>query len=136
METRNRKKTSLALASIAGLALAATSAPAAVVYQDNFDGDGLATNTGVGGGLDNYARQGGSWFDDGAPDGLDTNLTGNNDRGNATTQNAFNLDGGFELMVTYTIADTTTADANRAQFGLLDAADLPAVQDNSTYVTD
>lgn len=118
----------VALLSMPGLADAAT-----IVYQDNFDNDGLATNTGIGGGLFAYDRQGGPWLDNGV---LDSNRNGNNDRGNAISINAFDLTGGFTLEVTYEIDDVTTTDANRAIIGLIDSTDVPATQTNTTYITD
>lgn len=104
-----------------------------IVYQDHFDNDGLATNAGIGGGLDAYDRQGGPWLDNGV---LDSNRSGGNDRGNILSVNAFDLTGGFRLEVDYTIDDVTTIDANRAIIGLIDRNSVPAVQDNTTYITD
>jgi hypothetical protein len=127
-------KTLLPLAAFAGLAFAATSAHAAVVYQDNFDSDTIATNTGIGGGLGAYERQGGPWIDSGTD--LDFNRSGSNDRANVYSLNTFNLTGGFKLEVTHSIDDITTSGSDRAVIGLLDAADLPASQDNGSYVTD
>jgi hypothetical protein len=120
----------LAVAAMASIALTATSANAGIVYNDNFDNDGLATNTGTGGGLDSYDRQGGPWLDNGV---LDSNRTGNNDRGNVYTVNSFDLSGGFKLEVSYTFNSLTVGDANRANIGLIDI--IPAAQNNTTYVT-
>ena len=123
----------IAAAVITGFILVSPSAHAQIVYQDNFDNDGVETNTGIGGGLLPYNRQGDSWLDNGD---LDSNRGGNNDRGNVSSLNTFNLTGGFKLEVTHTINNVTTIDANRAVIGLLDAADLPETQTNTTYITD
>jgi len=126
------RATVLCVTVLAVLAMVA-SANAGLIYQDSFDNDGLATNTGIGGGLGSYDRQGGPWIDNGD---LDSNRSGNNDRGNVYSLNAFDLTGGLKLEVTHTISNVTTTDANRAVIGLLAADDLPEAQNNTTYVTD
>lgn len=131
MSNSHRIKALLALAAVAMAALAITASSVdAAIYQDTFDNDGLATNTGTGGGLARYARQGDTWVDNGQ---LDGNSTGSNDRGNVYSLNSFLLTQGFKLEVSYTINDVSNANANRVNIGLIDA--LPAVQDNTTYVT-
>ena len=127
-------KHTILVAAVAGLvlALAAASADAGIVYQDKFDNDGIATNTGTGGGLARYARQGDTWVDNGQ---LDGNSTGANDRGNVYSLNSFNLSGGFKLEVTYAISDISNNNANRVNIALIDKNSIPVVQDNTTYVT-
>jgi len=127
------KTTQLFLTAIAILLMVGSAHAQTIVYQDNFDGDGLDVNAGIGGGLDAYDRQGAPWLDNGD---LDFNRTGNNDRGNVSSMNTFDLTAGFKLEVTHTINNVTTIDANRAVIGLLDADDLPENQTNTTYITD
>ncbi len=129
---RTRIALTLAVVALASLVLTAGAANAqTVVYQDNFDNDGIDVNTGIGGGLEAYNRQGGPWLDNGD---LDFNRTGNNDRGNVYSVNSFDLSDGFKLEVSYTFDSLRINDANRICIGLID--ELPAVQDNSTYVND
>jgi hypothetical protein len=134
--TKNKSLLAVAVVVMASVVFASTLAHADVVFQDNLDGDGIETNTGIGDGLGAYERQGGPWLDDGSVSGVDSNRTGNNDRANLYSLNAFDLTGGFKLEVTHTISNVTTIDANRAVIGLLDADDLPAEQTNTTYITD
>jgi len=126
-----RRNATTILAALLVMALSAASANAAmVVFQDNFDNDGLATNTGVGGGLDRYTRQGDTWVDNGD---LSGNSMGGNDRGNVFSLNSFDLSKGFSLEVSYSIDNIGSTGANRVNIGLID--ELPEVQDNGTYVT-
>ena len=114
---KTRKYTLLPLAALAGLALAG-SANAAVVYQDNFDGDGLATNTGIGGGaVTNYTSDSNVWTDAGT---LFSNRGGGNSRSGVTSINSFDLAGGFTLEVTYSISNLGGAADNRVNIGLID----------------
>jgi len=133
MTTKDRTRTVLTLAAVAMVSLALLAAPASaltVVYQDAFDDDGIDVNTGVGGGLNRYARQGDTWVDNGD---LIGNSTGGNDRGNVWSLNSFDLSAGFSLEVSYTIDNIGAGGANRVIIGLIDA--LPETQTNTTYIT-
>lgn len=101
---------------------------AAVVYQDNFDGDGLGVNTGVGGGSTNNTILQHSWADDVAVDGAQfvTSATQFERRALMFTDAAFSVDEGFTLTFDYTTSGTN-AGANELSFGLVSAAtDLAA----------
>ena len=109
----------LAAASCFGATHAA--ADLTVIYQDNFDGDGLATNTGIGGGagaVDTTPlnRGPGDWTDNG-------NLTSTGGSWGGTSANAFSLNGfdlrnGFLLEVTYNVVNSQT----RLTIGILEQA--------------
>jgi len=98
----------------------AGAANAEIVYQDNFDNDGLATNTGTGGGITvAYAGSGGNWVDNGV---LDGQFGSGAPRSAIHSTSGFDLTDGFALTVTYDISDVTNTDgANRVNIGLLDA---------------
>ncbi len=135
MKSNPKNRNITALAAVAGGLVLATGVAGAqgVVYQDEFDGDGLADNAGVGGGLGSFDRQGGPWLDS-AGGVLDANrASGNNNRGNVHTLADFDLSGGFALEVTYSTSQVTSG---RVNFGVIDSAGIPAVQDSSNYVTD
>ncbi|MDF1753349.1 MAG: autotransporter outer membrane beta-barrel domain-containing protein [Verrucomicrobiales bacterium] len=95
-----------------------------VVYQDVFDNDTLAINTGIGGGLANRSFGGHFWEDNG---NLNFNRSGgNNFVVSATTysMNTFQSDKGFELSVNYSDG-SFGAGARRLSFGLIsDTTDL------------
>ena len=71
-----------------------------IVYQDSFDNDGNVTNVGIGGGLASGTSAGLSFVDDG--DLSAGSATAGFARINFSSQNSFNLSGGFTLEVTYT----------------------------------
>ncbi|MEP2774687.1 MAG: PEP-CTERM sorting domain-containing protein [Luteolibacter sp.] len=107
--------------------LMAGAAQAAVVYQDNFDNDGLGTNAGTGGGASSTNLNGGAnWSDNG-------NAVYNNSGtqfGNAAllySTSSFQSTAGFELTVTYYTDDISNSGRNLLSFGLLESA--------STYTT-
>lgn len=136
MKTRNIVVlTAFATSTFLAAALAGSANAGTIVYQDNFDNDGRATNTGIGGGLNLGFRQGNVWLEDG---NLDSGKLSGNNRGSVQSLNSFNLTGGFTLTVTYT---TLKGDAgnegnnstNRAQFGLIDAANVPAPTSDTTF---
>ncbi len=97
---------------LAGLALG---------LYDTFDNDGLSVNAGRGGGMVNHSISGVSFSDDG-------NLTGEGStagyhRAVVYTSNAFPVESGFRLAVTYTVADVSENLANTATFGLIESID-------------
>ena len=111
------------------LALSTLPLQATVVYQDTFDNDGLATNTGIGGGLQEFnATNGGATgltvVDDG---NLSTPSTGHNNRGNFFSLNTFDLTGGFTLTAELDLlsGSTLSGNASRAMFGLISDATTP-----------
>jgi hypothetical protein len=88
--------------------LAAGAAQAAIIYQDNFDNDTLATNTnGIGGGMVNRTIGTLAWSDDGDLSRSGTGSATYTRRAIAYSQTGFQSDGGFELSVNYKI-DTST----------------------------
>ncbi len=129
-------KTLRPLAALAGLALTATSAHADVIYQDNFDNDGLATNTGIGGGAafidttpsTDPARLG-AWGDDGNLTSTDAGGGWGGSSANAYSLNGFDLQNGFTLEVTYNVVNVQT----RLTIGLVEEAG--AVLDASGLAT-
>ena len=117
MTINKQMKTTMSLAALTSLALS-VSAHAAIVYQDTFDGDGLATNTGIGGGaVTNYTSDSNVWTDAGT---LFSNRGGGNSRSGVTSINSFDLTGGFTLEVTYSISNLAGAADNRVNIGLID----------------
>ena len=105
-------------ATLVGL-FAAPAIAATVVYQDNFDNDGLATNTGVGGGLTvAFARRGG-WVENGV---LEATGTVGSTNGSVHSTSGFDLANGFTLTVTYNTATVAAGEVNRVNIGLIDAA--------------
>lgn len=76
--------------------LLATCLQAEVLYEDHFDGDGLSTNTGVGGGAVNVSMQSHSWTDDGNGSYLSTSF-GESSRALLYSENSFQSDTGFTL---------------------------------------
>ena len=115
-------KATILLAAVAGLvfALPTTSADAGIVYQDNFDNDGLASNTGIGGGISVAYAYGSNWVDNGV---LDFAAGGSGAaRSSIYSTNAFDLSAGFTLEMTYAIANLAGASSNRVNIGVLDAA--------------
>ena len=112
------------------LALSTLPLQATVVYQDTFDNDGLATNTGIGGGLQEFnATNGGATgltvVDDG---NLSTPSTGHNNRGNFFSLNTFDLTGGFTLTAELDLLSGSALSGNssRATFGLISDATAPS----------
>lgn len=92
----------------------------AIVYQDNFDGDTLAVNTGVGGGSTNNTISVHAWADDTAVDGAEFVATGTNFQRRALmfTDSAFSVDQGFTLTFDYTTSGSN-AGASELSFGLV-----------------
>ena len=95
-----------------------------LVYEDNFDGDTYAVNTGTGGGLE---YQGGLYRDWAEDAGGIYFLSGGNGgtHSNLSTINNFDVSAGFRLEVTY----THTANLNNAcrlVMGVMDAANPKA----------
>jgi PKD repeat protein len=91
-------------------------------YSDTFDNDGLAMNTGTGGGMLTYIPQASKalYFSD---DGNLTAESGGTDgakRGAVYSENAFQLTEGFILDVVYTVDTIETTVADTATFGLVD----------------
>ena len=111
------KTTRLCFAALAACLMFAGQASAQeVVFQDNFDIDGLATNTGTGGGFSQFTITG-SLTDDG---NLTAPSTGHNGRGNFLTQNSFDLTGGFTLTASFDVSTgaSVSGNASRAAIGL------------------
>lgn len=106
-------------------------APAGViVYQDDFDNDGLGTNTGIGGGGVNNTifRANGQvrWQDNGNLSFRDTNRNFNN-RAIFYSSNSFQSNDGFQLTVDYTTSSIGSQLQNQFSFGLVsDETDLSA----------
>ena len=111
------KVTQLCFAALAACLMFAGQASADIVFQDNFDNDGLATNTGTGGGFSQFTTSG-SLSDDG---NLTAPSTGHNGRGNFLTQNSFDLTGGFTLTASFDVGTgaSVQGNASRAAIGLV-----------------
>lgn len=89
------------LAVFIAVALFGTSASAqVVVYQDNFDNDGIDVNEGIGGGIVSGTSAGLSFVDEG--DLNSGSATAGFARPNFSSINSFNLASGFMLELTYT----------------------------------
>ncbi|MGJ8654760.1 MAG: putative Ig domain-containing protein [Opitutaceae bacterium] len=102
--------------------------PAAVLYEDSFDGDTLATNvSGTGGGAVNRTIHAHSWVDDGNAT-LNTSGTSYTRRALLYSANAFQSDEGFKLTVYYTTGSVGDSAAHNFSFGLVSAE-----TDLSTY---
>jgi len=115
------KITTLSLLSALALGVA-TSASATIVYQDNFNAaDGIAVNTGVGGGLVSGTNiTAADPFDDASGDAVAQTAFGNRVAW-AWTANQFDLSGGFTLDVTFTTPELTAAFPSfTASFGIVD----------------
>jgi hypothetical protein len=82
-----------------------------VVYHDTFDNDGLASNAGVGGGLDAKSYLGGNWAEAG---NLSYDSAGLGDRAYASSLNSFDLSQGFTMTVKWIGTDSINGDS----FGL------------------
>jgi hypothetical protein len=94
------------------------SAHAGILYLDTFDGDGLAVNTGSGGGAVNRSIQKHSWVDDGAATFV-TNGTTYTRRALFYSENAFQSDTGFRLKVSYMTGSLQDLAAHNLSFGLV-----------------
>lgn len=86
-------------------ALAPVAGAATVVYEDTFDNDGLATNSGIGGGLAARTINTATYNDSGNL--VDTAGANSSNRGVISSINSFNLLNGFILEVH--MSGTTTA---------------------------
>lgn len=109
------KKIALALT---GPLLLAPASHSTVVYQDDFDNDGLATNLGVGGILINRTLRGGNhnFADDGNLQFVTTGNTHFENKVIAYTDQTFSSAGGFEIIVNY--FQTSYGGASKLAFGL------------------
>ena len=92
-----------------------------IVYQDQFDNDGMETNTGIGGGagfIDTTPqnRGPGEWTDNGNLTSTGGSWGGTS--GNAYSLNGFDLRNGFKLEVTYDVVNAQT----RFTIGLIEEA--------------
>ena len=110
------KFTRLCFAVLAACLMFAGQASADIVFQDNFDNDGLATNAGTGGGFSQFTISG-SLTDDG---NLTAPSTGHNGRGNFLTTDSFDLTGGFTLTASFDVGTgaSVQGNASRAAIGL------------------
>lgn len=87
----------LATAVITTAILAVSASAATIVYEDNFDNDTLATNTGIGGGLTQRTILTATFGDNGNL--VDTAGSNGGTRGVVSSINSFNLLNGFILEV-------------------------------------
>ncbi|VGO13141.1 hypothetical protein PDESU_01695 [Pontiella desulfatans] len=92
---------------------------AAIVYQDNFDNDGLGVNTnGVGGGLGNRTIYGTkSWADDGNLQYVTGTGTAHGERALTYSENGFQSAEGFELTVSY--LNSSYGNSSKIALGLI-----------------
>ncbi|MEP4076697.1 LamG-like jellyroll fold domain-containing protein [Haloferula sp.] len=94
----------------------------AVVYEDNFDNDGVGVNTGAGGGgVSSEFNSAPPWVDDGALTAGTATSGGNISTFNSL--NGFNITDGFVLEVVFDLGATggTPFLSNHLSFGLLEA---------------
>jgi hypothetical protein len=101
-----------------------------ILYLDTFDGDGLAVNTGIGGGAGYVLMYKASWEDSGLGLQFDTTRNHSATRAIAYSLNTFPATNGFELTVNYNCSQVTDNSDNQFSFGLV-RDDL----DVSTYGT-
>lgn len=90
-----------------------------VLYLDTFDGDGLAENTGIGGGAGYGDLYRSSWEDTGLGLQYDTRRNHAATRGVAYSLNTFPATNGFELTVNYNCSQVTDNSDNQFSFGLI-----------------
>jgi hypothetical protein len=111
--------------------------PATVIYQDNFDNDGLGVNTnGVGGGMTSRSLRGGTgynWDDDGNMQ-YSTSATHYLNRAIAQTDTGFQSTGGFTLTVDYVW--TSNLGASHLGFGLVSDMDFSSYDGYNPFWTD
>jgi hypothetical protein len=105
-----------------------------ILYQDNFDGDGMGTNAGIGGGLKIAGGLYRDWIESGNPgSGIYFTAGGNGGTNQSlATINSFDLSGGFKLTVNYTMTNSGTA---RFVMGLMDSDLNPPYQIAGNCVT-
>ncbi|MDF7801296.1 Ig-like domain-containing protein [Pontiellaceae bacterium B1224] len=111
------------LAVLAVMLLASAGQAQILIYQDNYDNDGLGVNTNAGGGMLNRTASVHSWTDNEALAFLDNGNGSFRNRAIAYTENAFQSDGGFQLDVTYQLNATPNGAVGGAQlsWGLISA---------------
>lgn len=106
---------------------------AEVLYQDTFDGDGLAANTGVGGGAGYLDPTGESiWQDDGDASWAPTGGSGGN-RGLLHSLNGFALSEGFKMTVQYTVAASSV---ERFSIGMMGNNPVDSWSSNNNWLSD
>ncbi|WP_372806879.1 Ig-like domain-containing protein [Pontiella sp.] len=90
-----------------------------VLYDDTFDGDGLAVNSAIGGGLINKTWYGSGWVDDGNLTAPSTSTAWY--RSLVYSESSFAVSNGFTLDVVFDIAKTAISGDQRttATFGLV-----------------
>ena len=98
--------------------LAGAIAHADVLYQDSFENDGLATNSGIGGGAANRTINVHSWTDDGSANFSTVGRTYTR-RAVLYSENTFQSTGGFTLTVDYYTSSVGTRGATALSFGLI-----------------
>jgi hypothetical protein len=119
------------MTALAGVLLAGTGQAQTLIYQDNYDNDGLDVNTDVGGGMLNRSIVNCTWSDTGD---LTVAMGGNQNsrRGFAYSETGFQSTDGFELAVTYYVANVAQSGITELSFGLLSSDDT----DFDTYSGD
>ncbi|WPJ96412.1 PEP-CTERM sorting domain-containing protein [Coraliomargarita algicola] len=120
----------------ASLLLATAAQASTLIYSDTFDNDGLATNTGTGGGLVNNSIAGTkSWADDGNLQFVIGTGSQYQQRAMAYSENGFQSDDGFELSVSYFY--TSDGGDSQISFGLVsDDTNLSTYAGFSPYTED
>ncbi|MFZ9938622.1 MAG: beta strand repeat-containing protein, partial [Luteolibacter sp.] len=92
-----------------------------ILYEDNFDGDGIGANAGIGGGLKIAGGLYADWVE--SPSGITFGSGGNGGTNQSLASiNSFDLSGGFTLTVTYNASVLSSGTSSSFLMGLLDAA--------------
>ncbi|WP_411826912.1 putative Ig domain-containing protein [Luteolibacter sp. AS25] len=125
---------------VSAFLLSGALAQADTIYQDKFDGDGLSTNSGAGGGAVNRTINTNAWDDTGDANFI-INGTGSGARAILYSANTFQSDTGFKLTVQYTAGSIASTGANSLAFGLISddtnistlSGDNPFRANNSVY---
>lgn len=108
---------------------------AAIVYQDSFDNDGLASNSGTGGTLTSNSIRQHSWSDNGSLLFTETANTNFQNRALVFTNNSFQSSVGFQLEVDFLF--TNNGGASALSFGLIrEDANLATYNGFHPYLSD
>ncbi|MGJ8677437.1 MAG: LamG-like jellyroll fold domain-containing protein [Akkermansiaceae bacterium] len=89
-----------------------------ILFQDNFDGDGIETNTGVGGSLLTNDLRGSTWIDDGTAS-FSTSGTNFRNRALLYSDQSFTSSTGFKATFYFKTGNVGSSAAHNFSFGLV-----------------